>query len=468
MDLRTKILTTSPNHQKITDALAALKAAGATAYYVGGCVRDAILDRSIKDIDIEVHGITLESLQEILARFETVALIGKSFGVLAWFESGIDWSLPRTDSAGRKPQVTIDPQLDIADALRRRDLTMNALAVNAHTGELIDPFGGLRDIEQKVLRAPDPRFFPEDPLRFYRVLQFAARFDMEPDAELRTLCASMDLSGVAHERVADEYEKLMLQSATPSRGFTVLQSFGRLTELLPELGVLENVPQDPRWHPEGDVFEHTMQAIDSAAHDRSENIDRRILIYATLCHDLGKAVTTVVTPEKISSHGHEEAGIPLARALLRRMTTGNALIDPVLLLVRWHMSPGIFARQDAPPRAYKRLAYRLAPHTSLRMLATLSYADRRGRNPVRGKPLTTDQPEVAEFIMRAQKAGVFDAPEAPIITGKDLLAHVQPGPKIGELVKHAYIIQIEKGIRDRDELIKRVLSGPIPVQSFEQ
>lgn len=460
MNLLEPIFSTFPQTTaRIQAACRAIEAAGGTAYIVGGAVRDAILNRPIKDIDIEVHGIPLDALQAILGTYETVALIGKSFGVLRWFESGIDWSLPRTDSAGRKPQVTINPHLDIADALRRRDLTMNAMALNVHTGELVDPFGGLRDIENKSLRAPDARFFPEDPLRFYRVLQFAARFGMTPDDELRTICASMDLAGVAHERVADEYEKLMMQAPTPSVGFRVLETIGRLPELLPELAALADTPQDPRWHPEGDVLEHTMQAIDSAAADPAEQIDRRALIYGALCHDLGKATTTVITPQKISSHRHEEEGVPLAQKLLKRLTAGNALLSVVPVLVRWHMAPGIFVRQDTPIRAYKRLAFRLAPHTNLRTLTAVSYADRRGRNPQRGAPLAGPVPELDLFAQNAQVAGIFDGPEQPIVTGKDLMAYVAPGPRLGELVRHAYQIQIEKGILDKDELIKRVLSG---------
>lgn len=444
---------------RIRAACSAITAAGGTAYIVGGAVRDAIMQRPIKDIDIEVHGIPLDQLQVLLGEYETVALIGKSFGVLRWFESGIDWSLPRTDSSGRKPQVTINPHLAIADALRRRDLTMNAMALNVHTGELVDPFGGLADITKKILRAPDIKFFPEDPLRFYRVLQFAARFGMVPDDELRTICASMDLRGVAQERVADEYDKLMLQADTPSVGFRVLEQIGRLAELLPELAALATTPQDPRWHPEGDVLEHTMQAIDSAAADPAEQLDRRVLIYGALCHDLGKAVTTVVTPQKISSHRHEEEGVPLAQKLLKRMTSGNALLDIVPTLVRWHMAPGIFVRQDTPIRAYKRLAFRLAPHTNLRMLIALSYADRRGRNPERGAPLVGPVPEIDTFVRNAQIAGIFDGPEPAVVAGKDLMTYVQPGPRLGELVRHAYEIQIEKGILDKDELIKRVLGG---------
>jgi tRNA nucleotidyltransferase (CCA-adding enzyme) len=460
MNLLESIFSSFPNMAaRIRAACSALKKSGGTAYIVGGAVRDAIVNRTVHDIDIEVHGIPLDHLQALLAEYEPVVLMGKSFGVLRWLESGIDWSLPRTDSAGRRPSVQINPHLAVADALRRRDLTMNALALNVDTGELIDPFGGVADIKNTTLRTPDARFFPEDPLRFYRVLQFAARFGMKPDDELRTVCAAMDLRGVAQERIAAEYEKLMLQAKTPSIGFRVLEQMGRLSELLPELAVLATVPQDARWHPEGDVLEHTLQAVDSAAADPAEQLDRRVLIYSALCHDLGKASTTVVTPEKISSYRHELVGVPLSHRLLKRLTVGNALHEIVPLLVRWHMAPGVFVRQNVAMRAYKRLASRLAPHTNLRMLSALSYADRRGRNPLRGAPLCGLVPEIALFVRKAQHFGIFDGPEHPIVTGKDLIQYVEPGPYLGKLVRTAYEIQIEKGILDKDELIKRVLNS---------
>ncbi|MBM3887246.1 CCA tRNA nucleotidyltransferase, partial [Candidatus Dependentiae bacterium] len=230
----------------------ALHEHGATAYLVGGCVRDMVLNLPLKDLDIEVHGIELPDLQNILARFGHVEEVGKKFGVLLLLGVAIDWSLPRTDSSGRKPQVTLQPQLDIKQALQRRDLTMNAMAIDLtevictnvstiSTKDIIDPYGGLRDIAAKQLRAVDDAFFIQDPLRMLRVMQFIGRFAMLPVAELDELCANMPLYDVyddrplARERIQAEVVKLLLQAFKPSLGFSWLIKIGRAYELFPFL-----------------------------------------------------------------------------------------------------------------------------------------------------------------------------------------------------------------------------------------
>ncbi len=199
-----------------------------SAYLVGGAVRDLILGLSVHDLDIEVHGLSLQKLHGVLSAFGKVSAVGKSFGVLKLQGFSGDWALPRTDRAGRKPEVTIDPMMDIREALRRRDLTMNAMAIELKTKRLIDPFGGLEDIKQKILRSPDIRFFSEDPLRFYRVMQFIGRFEMYPDEELHTACQTMDISQISIERIEDEFEKLMLKSVCPSLGLRWLLALNEL------------------------------------------------------------------------------------------------------------------------------------------------------------------------------------------------------------------------------------------------
>ncbi len=185
---------------------------GGRALLVGGAVRDLLLGLPIKDLDIEVHGLTLAQLQTILKKHGTVALQGKSFGVLRVHGVDVDWSLPRADSAGRKPSVVIDPHMPLADAFARRDLTINAMGIDLQTKELIDPWHGLTDLKKKILRAPDPRFFTQDPLRLFRVMQFMGRFEMQPDAELSKICKKMDISDISRERIEQEFEKLLLKS----------------------------------------------------------------------------------------------------------------------------------------------------------------------------------------------------------------------------------------------------------------
>jgi tRNA nucleotidyltransferase (CCA-adding enzyme) len=431
------------------------------ALLVGGAVRDIFLGRESKDIDIEVHNLSLKKLEYILQKHGPVSTVGKSFGVLRVHSLDVDWSLPRTDSMGRKPIVKIDPSMSFKKAFERRDLTINAMGIDLKTKELIDPFGGQHDLEQKILRAPNPETFVEDPLRFYRVMQMIGRFEMYPDDELQALCRKMSLADVSRERIELEFEKLLLQSEFPSRGLRWLHEIGRLAEVLPELAATVGVEQDPRWHPEGDVFEHTMQALDAAAAIARTYDDRHkalVLLYTALCHDLGKATTTQKTPNGITSYNHEVEGVELGRSMLKHITENHDIKAAVLKLVRHHMTPVIFVKDGAKPSAYKRLANKLAPEATIALLGDLAYADVRGRNPIEQRPLTIDIPEIGIFLERAQEAHVRDTAEAPILKGRDLLDIMSPGKKMGELLDRAYEIQIEEGITDIETLKKRVLA----------
>lgn len=445
--------------QSIIDALVK---GGATVFLVGGAVRDLVLrdHAEIPDLDIEVHGLSLEQLEQELARFGTVIEIGKAFGVLRVLGLDIDWSLPRTDSQGRKPRVDVQKDLPIDAALRRRDLTMNALALDLTTFELHDPFGGVRDFENKVLRTPDPAFFVEDPLRFYRVMQFVGRFEMEPDAVLNELCSRMSLADVSRERIEMEFAKLFLKSRRPSLGLRWLDHIGRLAEILPEIDMLHGVQQSPEWHPEGDVFEHTMQAVDAAAALPYESKEQKLwVIYAALVHDCGKAITTKYIDGRWRSFGHEIEGLDVAQQLMQRICLCKRSIEIVLRLVRHHMAPGVLVRDGGSPAAFKRLAYNLAPVANIELLAQLGFADKRARNGLGHEPLTIPLDDIEEFREYAKKYGVLHGPEAPILTGADLIDHIAPGPLLGEAIKHAYQIQIKRGIADKEQLKRRVLDG---------
>lgn len=437
--------------------------AGGQAFLVGGAVRDMVLDIAIKDIDIEVHGLELERLKTILEQHGKVSHVGKSFGVLKFHKKiDIDWSLPRTDSAGRKPEVKIDPTMTIEEALKRRDLTMNALAFDLVTGELHDPFDGCKDIKDKILRCTDEKFFIEDPLRFFRVMQFIGRFEMQPSSELQKLCKSMDISQVSRERIEEEFKKLLLKSDTPSRGIRWLHEIGRLKEVLPELAETVGVEQSAQWHPEGDVFTHTMQVIDAAVdvgRQLEEEQEKIVLMYAAICHDLGKPDTTVKLKDgRISSRGHEDVGVPIAKKLLTRICGNKKIIQTVAKLVKFHMTPGSFIKNNARKAAYKRLALKLASETNCYKLALLCEADKRGRNGESNAPLSGPIKDVMQFVAQAEEAGVLYGPEPAVLAGKDLIDIVKPGPKLGELVKKAYRIQINEGVTDKDTLKKRILN----------
>lgn len=453
-----KLFPDAAERERVLGVLDRVAKVGGHVYIVGGAVRDLCIDRPIKDVDIEVHGIALEQLEALLKSFGVVNTIGKFFGVLRWEHSLIDWAIPRKDYAGRKPQVTIDPAMGIVQALRRRDLTINAMALDLATGHLEDPFGGYKDLMHKIARSPDPRFFTEDPLRFYRVMQFIARFELEPDDQLNQVCSTMSISDISSERIEAEFDKLFLLSTCPSRGIRWIESLGRLSEVLPELAATVGILQEQSWHPEGDVFEHTMQAIDAAAEcSLPDAADKLTLVSAVLCHDLGKAVCTYIAEGRIRSKGHAEAGVPLARCLMNRITSNKKRIATVCTLVKFHMDPSSFIKNNASLAAYRRLAVKLAPYTTCAFLALVVEADRRGRNPLRTVPLSGPIEMVEEFKKKAAEAGVLCAPLPPLLSGLDLLDTIEAGPELGEALKKAYDMQIKHDIRDKDELKKRLL-----------
>ncbi len=425
---------------------------------VGGAVRDLLLGLSVKDLDCEVHGISLDNLEQLLGKFGIVSLVGKQFGVLRLHGLNIDWSVPRNDSSGRKPTVVLDPSLSIEEAFRRRDLTINAMGINLSTYELIDPFNGLHDLQRHILRTPDPALFVQDPLRFFRVMQFVGRFQMNPDATLNQICSNMDISGVSRERIEHEFKKLLLQSKRPSLGLVWLDTIGRLADVLPELAVTKNISQEPKWHPEGDVFEHSKQSLDAAAAlSYDDQQEKLIILYAALCHDLGKATTTEIIDHKVRSFDHAQEGAIITKKLLQRITNNKELIDDVCILVRYHMQPTQLVLQHSTLAAYKRLAQKLAPLT-LNMLAKLALADKRGRNQHKGTPLTVDVPEIDQFLIMAQKANVLTCVEQPLLQGKDLLDVIPPGPLLGAMVKKAYQVQIEENIHNKEELKERIVA----------
>lgn len=444
-------------YPRILNIVRAIDRSSGVSLLVGGAVRDLLLGLPIHDFDIEVHNLSVQDLEKVLKKFGTVSLVGKSYGVLRVHGIDADWSVPRTDSKGRKPKVIINPTMGFKEAFRRRDLTINAMGINLMTYELIDPFNGMCDLKKKILRAPDVHKFIEDPLRFFRVMQFIGRFNMRPDAQLNNLCKKMDIKHVSKERIDEEFKKLMLKSQQPSLGLRWLHAIKRLKDVLPEVADLVDVQQEPEWHPEGNVFEHTMQTIDAAAQLDYDNDQQKLLImYATLCHDLGKAKTTKIIKGRIRSLGHEQVSATLTPHLLSHITTHKELVHNVKALAVHHMAPGQFIRNNAGLAAYKRLAHTLGPDLTLKDLALLALADRRGRNSRGHKPLKKKIKDIEEFLQQARKANVLHAAEEPLLKGKDVMDMVSPGPSMGRLLKKAYEIQLKEGIKDKAELKKRI------------
>ncbi|MEO8501166.1 MAG: hypothetical protein ABI565_09645, partial [Vicinamibacteria bacterium] len=306
-----------------------LEKAGGRVFLVGGAVRDALLGRAVKDYDLEVFGLQGQAVLDALSPLARVEPAGDSFPVfkvagLPGIAGQIDVSLPRRDSkkgpGHRGIHAEADPFMPIEEAARRRDFTINALMFDLTTRRLEDPFGGVRDLTRRILRVVDAATFADDPLRALRAAQFAARFEMAVDPGTARLCASMRLDELPAERVFGEIEKALLQALRPSIAFALLFEWDQLRAIAPELLPLATTPQDPAWHPEGDVWRHTLLALDQARLLIDDLDPPRALavMLGTLCHDLGKPLTTKFEDGRIRSRGHEEAGIEPTLSLLDR------------------------------------------------------------------------------------------------------------------------------------------------------
>jgi tRNA nucleotidyltransferase (CCA-adding enzyme) len=442
--------------QQATDLARLVRDHGGRALVVGGFVRDRLLGRPSKDLDIEVFGIAADTLPGLLAQLGRVEAVGQAFAV--YKVGGIDVALPRRESKighGHKGfAVTGDPTMTPEEAARRRDFTINAIAWDPLTGEHIDPFGGRKDLERRLLRVVDPATFADDSLRVLRALQLAARFALAPDGQTLAICQRIPLDDLPSERIWGECEKLLLQADRPSIGFALARAIGVTATLLPEMHALIDCPQEPEWHPEGDVWIHTLMVIDQARQSNGD-LDRPRLasvMLGAVCHDLGKPATTATIDGRIRSLGHEEAGVAPATHLLDRLNVhsldGFDVRAQVLGLTAHHLKPGAFykERDRISDGAFRRLAQRL----DMELLARLARADCRGRTG------DFDCSAMDWFIERARVLGVEHKAPPPILMGRHLIElGVEPGPRMGEILRAVYEQQLDGAVTTLDEAIER-------------
>jgi tRNA nucleotidyltransferase (CCA-adding enzyme) len=439
-----------------------VRARGGRALLVGGCVRDELLGRPPKDFDLEVFGVAAGDLRALLESFGRVDAVGESFAV--YKVAGLDVSLPRRESkAGRGHTgftVEGDPSLSFDEAARRRDFTINAISRDPLTGEIIDPFGGREDLEARRLRVVDPETFADDSLRVLRALQFAARFELTVDDETRAILGAIALDDLPAERIWGEIEKLLLQAERPSTGVALARVLGIVTRDWPELAALIDCPQEHEWHPEGDVWIHTLMVIDEAR-KRIADLDRGpavAMMLGAVCHDLGKPAATAFIDGRIRSPGHEEGGVAPAAALLDRWNVhtldGYDVRRAVLGLVAHHLKPSAFKKSPTPVSdgAFRRLAQKV----DLELLARFATADCHGRTG------EFDCSAMDWFLERARALGVEHRAPAPLVLGRHLLElGVAPGPRMGEILRQIYERQLDGDITTLDEgltLAKSVIS----------
>ncbi|PYP85153.1 MAG: polynucleotide adenylyltransferase [Blastocatellia bacterium AA13] len=446
-----------------------IESEGGRALLVGGYVRDQMLGIASKDCDIEVYGVQPDRLRAILQDIGPVNAVGERFTVYKLVLSKpdnqrhssrdryeVDVSLPRRETkTGRGHKgflVEGDPAMFIQDAARRRDFTINAVLFDPLTGQTLDPFNGLADLQNRILRAVSAETFVEDSLRVLRAMQFAARFEMTIEPSTLTLCRSIELNDLPKERIWGEFEKLFTKADRPSIGLRAALELGILDRLFPEIRALVDCPQDSDLHPEGDVFTHVALSLDQAVEAASElpTEKRLAVMLAVLCHDFGKPSTTKICEGKVTSAGHDEAGGEPSRSVLNRLglhtLSGYDVRSQVLSLVREHLRPSQYfdRRGSSTDGAIRRLACRV----DIDLLYRVAKADALGRGPA----ASSEAPDW--FISRARDLGVDNGPLPPLLLGRHLLeAGVNPGPKIGEVLRRVYELQLDEEVNTGEEAL---------------
>jgi tRNA nucleotidyltransferase (CCA-adding enzyme) len=417
-----------------------IRRAGGRTWVVGGSVRDLALGRQPRDLDLEVFGIPPGRLHALLGEHFSVQFVGKAFGVFKLAGTPVDISIPSRLLADHGSVSGLlrqaDPDMDIDEALARRDFTMNAMAWDPDTLELRDPFNGRADLAAHVLRHASDRF-TEDPLRVLRGMQLAARFELTPAPETIELCKTLSQDGQPSERLWEEWKKLLVHGIKPSLGLTLLRDTGWL-RFYPELATLQGCEQDPLWHPEGDVWIHTLHCLDWFAGERTGRQEDDLLVgLAILCHDFGKPLTTRADNGRITSRGHEQEGEAPTRRFLERLTNQQDVIDDIVPLIQCHLRPRALYDAQASDSAVRRLARQVR---RIDCLVRVARADHAGRPP---KPF--DGFPAGEWLLdRARKIHVETQAPAPMIMGRHLLElGVPPGPEVGRLLDDCYEAQLD-------------------------
>jgi tRNA nucleotidyltransferase (CCA-adding enzyme) len=448
-----------PDVQSLADAV---REAGGRAMLNGGCVRDVLMGIAPKDWDVEVYGVAPDKLAEIVAGFGEVNAVGEAFAVYK-IGSGLDVSIPRRERKSGKGHrgfvIEGDPSMSFREACSRRDFTINAILKDAISGEIIDPFDGQGDINRGVLRMVSRDTFAEDSLRVLRACQFAARFEFDIDSETIEVCKAVDLTDLPRERIWGELEKILLLARKPSIGLRWMYELGVVDQLFPELKSLVGVPQEPDWHPEGDVDVHTMMVADEARKliDELDYPRKVAVMLGAVAHDFGKPPTTEFIEGKTRSRGHDEAGVEPTLAFLDRLGIhtlhGFDVREQVVQLVRYHLKPGEWYKAKSPvgDGAFRRLARKVEPD----LLYRVAKADSLGRNP---DWLPMDKRFGSEaqewFIEKVRSLAVEKKAPEPLLKGRHLIElGMQPSPKFGEILDAIYERQLDGEVTDLDQAI---------------
>jgi len=472
----TPALETIP--ELVIDVAREVQHAGGKAFLVGGSVRDMLLgNQPTKDLDVEVYGLRPEQLETIAVAYGKVAEVGKSFGVLKFYDGKleIDFSLPRKDSkiaeGHRGFAVNTDPDMDIKEAARRRDFTINAMMYDPLEEVLIDCFGGLDDLEKGVLRVVDKKTFAEDPLRVMRGVQFIARFDLMVDIKSFNLMQKTvpSLEELPQERLQMEWKKLLLKAMKPSLGLKTMLDLGIIEKYYPELFALTETEQDHLWHPEGNVWIHTLLCMNAGAqiiHREPMRVRQAfVIMLAILCHDLGKPKTTHVKDSRIVTPEHEAEGEKPTRAFLSRIGVDKEITEKVVNLVKNHLAPFSLYKAEVNNEkitdgAIRRLARRLHPATiyELKLVAEADYLGKGNRLKENDRNFRSGR----WLIERSQQLNVDKNKPENVIEGKDLIdLGFNPGQIFGRIIEAANSLRDDMNF-SREKIISLIKKSASP------
>ena len=436
---------------------------GCQPILVGGCIRDLFLNIPNKDFDIEIFHInSLDTIEKLLQKYGNVKLVGKSFGVLTLSIDSydFDFALPKkkkkVGNSHQDFEITTNSNLTFKQAARRRDFTINAIGYDFKSKEFLDPFNGLEDLKNKILRHIDDKTFVEDSLRVYRAVQFVSRFDLKLDCKTKELCKNIvnkdNLKYLPKERVYEEFKKLFLKSQKPSIGFELMRELGVL-KYFSELEKLIGCEQDEEYHPEGDVWIHTLMTIDELASilskEREFNEYRKLyLFYAILCHDLGKPYCTKEINGKITSHKHEVLGIEPSISFLSKLTNEKKFIDIVCSLVKSHLAPFQLYLSESSLKAVKRLSLKV----NIEDLCLVCLADCLGRN-IKDK---NKCPKATSWLLeKAKELNIHNIAIKQLVQGRDLIElGFKPGVKFKEILEFAFDLQLDCHLEKEEIILK--------------
>lgn len=460
---------------KVISLAEMVRGVGGRAMLVGGCVRDRLMGFEPKDWDVEVYGVAPAELKDLLEAFSAKAAshdpmessvpiaVGEAFAVYK-LGSDLDVSLPRRErKVGRGHRgfaIEGDPDMSFEEACRRRDFTINAILQDPLTDEIIDPFDGQGDITRKVIRMVSADTFAEDSLRVLRAAQFAARFEFDIDLRTVEICRQIDVTDLPKERIWGEMEKLLLLPQRPSIGIKWLYDLGVVDQIFPELASLVGVPQEPAWHPEGDVDVHTMMVVDEARKliDELDHPRKVAVMLGAIAHDFGKPPTTLYFEGRWRSHSHDEAGVQPTLSFLDTLgihtIRGFDVRFQVVQLVRYHLKPGEYYKSKNPvgDGAFRRLARKVEPD----LLYRVAKADSLGRNPEWLPKEKWFGSEAQEwFIEKVRDLEIERKAPEPILKGRHLIEMgLDPSPRFKKVLDAVYEQQLDGNVGSLEEAIE--------------